>query len=161
MARLSPLGCWTFYPTIDQLRKASSMTDFIVKDSGRRSTYLSGMVRDTEEGKIDYTTAINGPMFGRLAAHLTKGLSKYPDRANGLPNWMLSDSPDEYNRARKSAFRHFIQWFQGDIDEDHAAAVFFNINLAEYVKDRIRLNLREAEARATALEQLDSAERGA
>ena len=32
---------------------------------------------------------------------------------------------------RESAFRHFMAWFAGEIDEDHAAASFFNILAAE------------------------------
>jgi hypothetical protein len=30
-----------------------------------------------------------------------------------------------------------MQWFFGENDEDHAAAVFFNITGAEYVKEKI------------------------
>jgi hypothetical protein len=43
---------------------------------------------------------------------------------------------EEYERFRESAFRHFLQWFNGETDEDHAAAVYFNINGAEYVLAR-------------------------
>lgn len=103
-----------------------------IKDSGTRQEFASGMVRDTTEGKIDYTTVRNGPMFERWAAHLTKGEVKYPDPVPGRPNWMRASGHEEYIRARKSAARHFEQWFRGDTDEDHAAATFFNINLAEY-----------------------------
>jgi predicted oxidoreductase len=31
-----------------------------------------------------------------------------------------------------------MQWFLGDRDEDHAAAVLFNINGAEYVREKMR-----------------------
>jgi hypothetical protein len=31
-----------------------------------------------------------------------------------------------------------FQWFRGDSDEDHAAAVIFNINGFEYVKEKLR-----------------------
>jgi hypothetical protein len=34
--------------------------------------------------------------------------------------------------------RHFLQWFRGETDEDHASAVFFNVNGAEFVKDKMR-----------------------
>jgi len=43
---------------------------------------------------------------------------------------------EEYEDFRASAFRHFIKWMKGQTDEDHAAAVFFNIQGAEYVKGR-------------------------
>ena len=49
---------------------------------------------------------------------------------------MKAEGPVEYERAWESAFRHFMQWYNGDRDEDHGAAVFFNINEAEYVKEK-------------------------
>lgn len=111
----------------------------IVKDSGARESYTSGMVRDTQEGK---------PMFGlimregipfekqmlvRWAALMTAGAKKY-----GLRNWEKADSDEEMNRFKESAFRHFMQWFAGHEDEDHAAAVMFNINAYESTKVVIR-----------------------
>lgn len=108
------------------------MKTFDVKDSGQRATFESGMVRDVADDKIDYTLALDGPMFKRLAAHLTKGAKKYEKR-----NWMKAAGQEELERFKESAFRHFLQWYWGDTDEDHAAAVFFNINGAEYVKERL------------------------
>jgi len=90
------------------------------------------MRRDTEDGKIDYTLALDGPMFARCADHLTKGAAKY-----GRRNWQNANSVEEYERFKRSAFRHFIQWMDGDTDEDHAAAVIFNVNAAEYVRERL------------------------
>lgn len=104
---------------------------FEVKDSGERTSFSSGMVRDVATGKIDYSLALDGPMFQRWAEHLTKGAVKYEKR-----NWMRAAGDEEYQRFRESALRHFIQWFRGDVDEDHAAAVLFNINGAEYVKEK-------------------------
>lgn len=95
------------------------------------------MVRDTTEGKIDYLNPRFGPMFKRWAEHLTKGRQKYPDPSPGVPNWTLAAGEEEFQRARQSAARHFEQWLAGDTDEDHAAAVYFNINLAEYVKGKL------------------------
>lgn len=110
---------------------------FEVKDSGERRTFESGMVRDTTAGKVDFHRVFDGPMLQRWAEHLTKGATKYPDVTVGSPNWMLANGPEEMQRFRSSAVRHFIQWLRGDIDEDHAAAVFFNINGHEYVGQRI------------------------
>jgi hypothetical protein len=114
-----------------------SVNQFSIKDSGTRQEFSGGMVRDTSEGKTDFTTVLNGPMFDRWATHLTKGELKYPDPEPGKANWMRAEGQAEYIRARKSAMRHFRQWMRGDADEDHAAAVFFNINLAEYVKGKM------------------------
>lgn len=108
------------------------MAEFTVKDSGKRQQFESGMVRDTTEGKTDYSLALDGPMFVRWAVHLTKGAVKYAKR-----NWMQANGQAEYDRFRESALRHFLQWYKGDIDEDHASAVFFNLNGAEYVKEKM------------------------
>ena len=108
------------------------MTDFDVKDSGEREEYESGMVRDAETGKVDYTYTLPGPMLDRWANHLMKGAEKYE-----RDNWLLGESDEEYHRARRSAARHMIQWLRGETDEDHAAAVFFNLNAAEYFLGRL------------------------
>lgn len=109
---------------------------YAIKDSGKRAEFASGMVRDTSEGKLRYHRIAEGPMLKRWAEHLTKGAVKYPDVAPGVANWTLAAGEEERQRFRASAFTHFMQWFYGEVDEDHAAAVFFNINGAEYVKGR-------------------------
>lgn len=114
--------------------------NFIIKDSGVREEHASGMVRDTSEGKTDWERIFNGPMAERWAIHLTKGCVKYPDATPGVPNWTLACSEAEMIRAKKSAVRHFAQWLRGDVDEDHAAGVFFNLNEVEYIKDRLKKN---------------------
>jgi hypothetical protein len=108
------------------------MNEFEVKDSGKRMEFASGMKRDLTEGKIDYSLAIDGPMFKRYAIHLTKGAVKY-----GKRNWLKGNGQEELERFKESALRHLMQWYQGDTDEDHAAAIIFNINGAEYVKERL------------------------
>ena len=103
-----------------------------VKDSGQRIEFPSGMRRDVTGEKIDYSLVMDGPMFKRWAAHLTKGAKKYDKR-----NWMKASGQEELDRFRESALRHFVQWYYIDIDEDHAAATFFNMNGAEYTKGRL------------------------
>ncbi len=110
------------------------LTEFAVKDSGKRQEFKSGMVRDTSEGKTNYMRILDGPMLDRWAAHLTKAEAKYPDVAPGVPNWTLGTGAEELQRYKVSAFRHMLQWLRDELDEDHAAAVMFNINGAEYVK---------------------------
>ncbi len=110
---------------------------FQVKDSGKRIDYDSGMRRDVQEGKPRYDLIIplnmNQNMLTRWAEHMKKGAEKYGER-----NWELANSQDELNRFRASAIRHFFQWFMGQTDEDHASAVFFNIQCAEYVKEKLQ-----------------------
>jgi hypothetical protein len=113
---------------------------FEIKDSGQRQEFKSGMVRDTTVGKINFWRVLVGPMFKRWAAHLTKGADKYPDVAPGVSNWTLAAGEVELARFKDSAFRHFVQWQNGETDEDHAAAVFFNINGCEYVKEKLNKN---------------------
>ncbi len=121
--------------------------EFQVKDSGERLEFDSGMVRDIEDNKADYTNLLHGPMLDRWALHLTKAKVKYPDNPDGTPNWTLAAGPKELARFRRSAFRHMLQWLRGDLDEDHAAAVYFNLNGAEYVKDIMAEDARRTNAK--------------
>lgn len=105
---------------------------FTIKDSGARETFTSGMQRDTQKGKLLYRLVRSGPMLLRWVRHLTGGAEKY-DR----DNWMKAEGQVELDRFLDSAERHFAQWMAGEVDEDHAAAVFFNINGAEYVRSRM------------------------
>jgi hypothetical protein len=105
--------------------------DFVVKDSGKRIEYDSGLRRDVTDGKPDYTL-IYIPFLTRIAIHLGKGAVKY-----GRENWKFANSEDELMRFRESALRHMMQWLSGDADEDHMAAVCFNLMAAEYTKERL------------------------
>jgi len=116
------------------------MKSYTTKDSGKRQEYKSGMVRDLQEGKPRFDLIIpekqnyNETLLFRWAMLLERGIAKY-----GYRNWEKADSEEEFIRFKQSAFRHFIQWFSGEEDgEDHAAAVLFNINAAEYVLGRIK-----------------------
>lgn len=113
---------------------------FVVKGGGAQTIGAGGMVRSSAEGKVDYTLALDGSMFRRWAEHLdraTKPRGDFPGYAKR--NWMQALKGDRserqavMTRAKESAFRHFLQWLRGDKDEDHAAAVFFNINVHETV----------------------------
>lgn len=114
--------------------------EFTIKDSGEKIQFESGMVRDTAKGKPKFELALDGPMFKRWAQHLTRACRN----ADGSPgkyetrNWMKATGDAELDRFIESAFHHFVQWLDGETDEDHAAAVFFNINGAEYVRERMR-----------------------
>lgn len=90
------------------------------------------MNRDVTEGKTLWHLVTFGPMLARWAELLTRGALKY-----GANNWQKANSQEELERFKESAFRHFMQWYNNDTDEDHASAVIFNINGAEYVKERL------------------------
>ena len=108
-------------------------SEFVIKDSGERASFSGGMVRDVATDKIDYSLITDGPMFKRWAQHLTTGALKYSKR-----NWMKAEGQEEYDRFKESAFRHFMQWYFDEIDEDHASAVYFNINGAEFSRDKMK-----------------------
>lgn len=107
------------------------VTGFVTKDSGERVDFDSGMRRDTNEGKPRYDLMPLNEVR-RLAELYSRGAVKY-----GEKNWQLADSEKEMNRFKESAFRHFYQWAAGDVDEDHMAAVVFNVFAYEYVKDKM------------------------
>jgi hypothetical protein len=102
--------------------------EFETKDSGKRSEYNSGMVRDTNEGKarFDLIHPIGIPykeqILTRFAELMGRGAVKYSAR-----NWEKANGKEELDRFKESALRHMEQWVCGEKDEDHAAAVFFNI----------------------------------
>ena len=111
---------------------------FEIKDSGERKEFESGMVRDTGRDKPRYFRCLAGPMLQRWAEHLHKGQKKYSDVSIGVSNWTLAKGEEELQRFKESALDHMIDWLNGKVDEDHGAAVFFNINGAEYVKEVMR-----------------------
>lgn len=112
---------------------------FVTKDSGERAHFASGMVRDTDKGKarFDLLVADGVPykdqFLTRCAELMMRGAEKYNDR-----NWEKANSAEEVTRMKSSAFRHFMQWFCGEADEDHAAAVIFNILAAETTEWKIK-----------------------
>jgi hypothetical protein len=90
------------------------------------------MLREDKSEKLDWTLVTDGPMFRRWAEHLTKGGVKH-----GKRNWTLAKpNGQETEDFRAGAFRHFMSWFNGETDEDHAAALFFNVNGVEYLKEK-------------------------
>jgi hypothetical protein len=117
----------------------SPVTEYVTKDSGERASYESGMIRDTQAGKARFDLFIadgvpyKDQLFTRIAELMTRGIEKYGER-----NWELAGSDEEIARFRASAFRHFMQWFCGELDEDHAAAVIFNLLAAETTEFKMK-----------------------
>lgn len=103
---------------------------YITKDSGKRVKFKSGMNRDVADDKPRYDL-IYLPLLKRWAELMTRGANKYGER-----NWEKANSPEEFERFQASAFRHFMQWFNGETDEDHAAAILFNVAAAEFMEDK-------------------------
>ncbi len=108
---------------------------WVTKDSGERAQFESGMQRDTEAGKARFDLLVpddvpyEEQMMTRFAMLLSRGAEKYTER-----NWEKANSKKELNRYKSSAYRHFFQWISGETDEDHAAAVMFNLMCYETIK---------------------------
>ena len=111
------------------------MKKFSIKDSGKRLKYKSGMVRDLQEGKPRYDL-IYLPMITDLAHHMAGGACKYGER-----NWEKSNSVEELNRFKASAWRHFVQFMNGEEDERHDSAILFNIGAIKYLMDKLDVDI--------------------
>lgn len=81
--------------------------------------YPSGAVRDSNEGKIRWDL-VPKECLERVAIHYTNGAKKYED-----PNNWKKGIPDE--SYKESAERHLMQYLLGKRDEDHLAAIVFNV----------------------------------
>jgi hypothetical protein len=116
------------------------MTNFITKDNWVRKEFDTGMVRDTNEGKARFDLLIPNDvpyqyqLLTRFANLLARWAEKYTER-----NWEKAETREEYNRFKESAFRHFMQRYCWELDEDHAAAVLFNIMWADTVSYKIMI----------------------
>lgn len=89
-----------------------------VKDSGKRQEFETGSRRDTRDGKGRFDLVPAVCMF-RIAKHYQNGAKKYGDW-----NWTLGQPSSRY---LDSAMRHLFNYANGDRDEDHLAAVVFNV----------------------------------
>lgn len=90
----------------------------IIKDSGDRTEFETGAVRDMHEGKgrCDLLPAC---VLLRLARHYENGAKKYGDRnwQKGIPCHSFADS----------ALRHLLKYLDGQTDEDHLIAAIWNL----------------------------------
>lgn len=89
-----------------------------IKDSGERTEFPSGAVRDMSEGKGRFDLL---PMcvLMRLAKHYEAGAKKYSDR-----NWEKGIFAHSF---ADSAFRHLVKYMDGWNDEDHLIAAIWNL----------------------------------
>lgn len=94
------------------------MKDYNLKDAGDREKFDSGAMREPEGDKLRYDL-ISPIALKRLAINMTKGAQKY-----GPHNW---NKGMPTSRMLSAAMRHLEQARAGEEDEDHWAAVVFNI----------------------------------
>lgn len=116
----------------------SGNNDYVTKDSGNRESFGGGMVRDTNEGKARFDLLwpqllpYEQQLLTRVAMLMARGAQKYGER-----NWEKACDQPALERYQESGLRHHFQHLGGDTEEDHAAAVVFNLIGEEYVKWRL------------------------
>lgn len=90
----------------------------MIKDSGERTAFETGAVRDMHEGKGDMVSLPNEAIL-RLSKHYENGAKKYGrwNYTKGIPVSSFMDS----------ALRHIFKYLDGQDDEDHLSAAAFNI----------------------------------
>lgn len=66
----------------------------------------------------------------RWAQLMARGAEKYDAH-----NWKKAEGEEELERFKGSALRHAMQWCNGEQDEDHLAALAFNIAGIEYLRN--------------------------
>lgn len=98
-----------------------------IKDSGHRTEFTTGAVRDMHQGKGRYDL-LPWEAIHELARHCEEGALKYGERncEKGIPIHSLIDS----------AFRHLSCYMRGMKDEPHLRAAMWNIAFAIYMEQK-------------------------
>lgn len=99
----------------------------VIKDSGDRTVFPTGAIRDMHRGKGRYDL-IPWEAIHELALHCEAGALKYGERnvEKGIPISSLVDS----------AFRHLSKYMHGMDDEPHLRAALWNIAWAIWMEKR-------------------------
>ena len=89
-----------------------------IKDSGDRTQFETGAVRDMSAGK-GRMDLVPWNVIIRLSKHYEAGAKKYEERnwEKGVPSHSFLDS----------AFRHLAKYADGQKDEDHLIAAIWNL----------------------------------
>lgn len=113
-------------------------TDFITKIEGEMAESASGVKR-TVKTYTDRYDLVDRPMLRRWAELYGRGAI-----AHGENNWQKASTVEDLRGFERSAFHHFMQWLNGEKpEEDHAAAIFFNVAGAEHVKSKLAAQDKE------------------
>lgn len=89
-----------------------------IKDSGERTQFSTGAVRDMHAGK-GRMDLLPWPAIMELSKHCENGALKYGEHncEKGIPMHSFYDS----------AIRHLAKWYMGWNDEDHLLAAAWNV----------------------------------
>lgn len=97
----------------------------VIADSGHRTEFATGAVRDMHEGKGRYDL-LPWDAVHELAIHCEQGAKKYGERncEKGIPVHSLIDS----------AIRHLSCYLRGMKDEPHLRAALWNVAFAIWME---------------------------
>ena len=95
-------------------------------------TSAAGVNRSVPDGKPDLTL-VDWDLIERVALHLGAHAAE-----KGRDNWRKACNPEDLLRFRQSAWRHHLALDRGLEDEDHAAALVWNVGGIELVRKRLR-----------------------
>lgn len=98
-----------------------------IKDSGERTEFSTGAVRDMHSGKGRFDL-VPWEAIWELAKHCEAGAEKYGERncEKGIPIHSLIDS----------AIRHLAKYLMGWNDEPHLRAALWNVAFAIYMEQK-------------------------
>lgn len=108
----------------------------MIKDSGERTEFETGAVRDMHEGK--------GDMASLPFAALLR-LSKHYERAKKYGRWNYTKGI-LVSSFMDSALRHIVKYLDGQVDEDHLCAAAWNLMGAMWTEEK-RPELQDIPAR--------------
>jgi hypothetical protein len=113
------------------------------KDSGKLFESPDGMVRDTSEGKPQFTLMFpkgipfEDQLMTRVADLYHRGGVKYGPR-----NWEKSSTEEALAKHEDCLMRHVVKFLLGvDDGEDHAAAIVWNVNAVDLTRWKIKNTL--------------------
>ncbi len=100
----------------------------MIHDSGNRTEFSTGAVRDMGAGK-GRCDLLPPRALLRLARHFEAGAVKYGDRnwEQGIPIHSFLDS----------AIRHILRYLAGEADEDHLCAAAWNLICAMETEEKM------------------------
>ena len=108
-----------------------------IKDTGKRTQFHTGAVRDTGENKGDFACMPAHALL-RLAKLYEAGAAKYGryNYQKGIPISSFIDS----------GIRHLFKYLAGENDEDHLASAAFNI-LGAMEMEEVKPEMQDVPAR--------------
>ena len=121
-------NCTMFFPKLSKAVKMvceSVKNHYGIADSGHRTEFATGAVRDIHEGKGRYDL-LPWDAIHELAQHCEQGAKKYGERncERGIPIHSLIDS----------AVRHLSCYLRGMKDEPHLRAALWNVAFAIWME---------------------------